>query len=70
MYPADTALIELRPSQKLRRQVAWKDFDDRINRAADALIERGVKKGDRVLHWLTNSINWLEAYFGIMHSGA
>ena len=42
MYPADIALIELRPRQKLRKQVAWKDFDDRVNRAADALIERGV----------------------------
>jgi acyl-CoA synthetase (AMP-forming)/AMP-acid ligase II len=70
MYPNDIALIELRPSQKLRKQITWKDFDERVSRVANALIERGIKKGDRVLHWMMNSINWLEAYFGIMRTGA
>jgi acyl-CoA synthetase (AMP-forming)/AMP-acid ligase II len=70
MYPNDIALIELRPSQKLRKQITWKDFDERVSRVANALIERGIRKGDRVLHWMMNSINWLEAYFGIMRTGA
>jgi len=70
MYPSDIALIELRPSQKLRNQITWKDFDERVNRVANALIERGVRKGDRVLDWMMNSINWLEGYFGIMRTGA
>ena len=70
MYPDDTALIELRPSQGLRKEVTWKEFDQRVNRVANALMERGVKKGDKVLHWMMNSINWLEAYFGIVRTGA
>jgi len=70
MYPNDIALIELRPSQKLRKQITWKVFDERVSRVANAMIERGIKKGDRVLHWMMNSINWLEAYFGIMRTGA
>jgi acyl-coenzyme A synthetase/AMP-(fatty) acid ligase len=37
---------------------------------ANALIDRGVRKGDKVIHWMMNSINWLEAYFGIIRTGA
>ncbi len=37
---------------------------------ANALMARGVRKGDKVLHLMMNSINWLEAYFGIIRTGA
>ncbi|MFO7996407.1 MAG: class I adenylate-forming enzyme family protein [Dehalococcoidia bacterium] len=70
MYPNDIALIELRPSKKLRREITWKDFDERVSRVANALIKRGVRKGDRVVHWMMNSIDWLEAYFGVIRIGA
>ena len=70
MYPNDTALIELKPSQGLRKEITWKAFDERANRIASALIDRGVSKGDKVIHLMMNSINWLEAYFGIIRTGA
>ncbi len=70
MYPDDSALIELKPSQGLRKEITWKEFDERVNRVANALISRGIGKGDKVMHWMTNSINWLEAYFGILRTGA
>jgi acyl-CoA synthetase (AMP-forming)/AMP-acid ligase II len=70
MYPDDTALIELKPSKKLRKQITWKEFDERANRIASALIDRGVSKGDKVIHLMMNSINWLEVYFGIIRTGA
>ena len=70
MYPNDSALIELKPSKKLRREITWKEFDERANRIANALIDRGVSKGDKVIHLMLNSINWLEAYFGIIRTGA
>jgi acyl-CoA synthetase (AMP-forming)/AMP-acid ligase II len=70
MYPDDTALIELAPGAAMRKEISWRQFDDRVNRLANALTVRGVKKGDRVLHWMFNSINWLEAYFGIIRTGA
>ena len=70
MYPDDSALIELKPSQGLRKEITWKEFDERVNRVANALISRGVGKGDKVMHWMTNSINWLESYFGILRTGA
>jgi acyl-CoA synthetase (AMP-forming)/AMP-acid ligase II len=70
MYPNDTALIELKPSQGARKEITWKEFDERVNRLANALIDRGIRKGDKVIHWMMNSINWLEAYFGIIRTGA
>ena len=70
MYPGDCALIELRPGKNIRKEITWKEFDERANRLANALIERGVGRGDRVIHLMMNSINWLEVYFGIIRTGA
>lgn len=70
MYPDDNALIELRPSKNIRNVISWKEFDERANRIANALVARGIGKGDKVIHWMMNSINWLEAYFGIIRTGA
>jgi len=70
MYPDDTALIELKPSNKIRKEITWKEFDERVNKFANALMDRGIGKGDKVIHWMMNSINWLEAYFGIIRTGA
>jgi len=70
LYPYDIALIELKPSQNIRREITWKQFDDRANRIANALMGKGIGKGDKVMHWMMNSINWLEAYFGIIRTGA
>lgn len=69
-YPDATALTELTPSKNFRKMITWKEFDERVNRVANALLARGVKKGDRVIHLMMNSINWLEAYFGILRTGA
>jgi acyl-CoA synthetase (AMP-forming)/AMP-acid ligase II len=70
VYPNDSALIELRPSKKIRKEITWQEFDSRANRIANALMTRGITKGDKVIHLMMNSINWLEAYFGIIRTGA
>ena len=70
LTPDAIALIEITPSKNLRRSVTWKEFDDNANRVANALVERGIKKGDVVIHLMMNSTKWLEAYFGILKSGA
>ena len=70
LYPADYALIERAPAENRRREITWKEFDDAANRCANALIKKGIKKGDRVVHLMMNSIDWLIAYFGIVRTGA
>jgi len=70
LTPNSTALIEIAPSKNFRKAITWKEFDDNANRVANALIARGIKKGDVVMHLMMNSIKWLEAYFGILKTGA
>ena len=70
IYPNDTALVELKPSEKIRKEISWKELDERANRVANALTDKGITKGDKVIHWMMNSTNWLEAYFGIIRTGA
>lgn len=69
-FPGDTALIELTPSRNIRKEISWREFEEKANRIANALIDRGIRKGDKVLHLMRNSIYWLEAYFGIIKTGA
>lgn len=70
MYPDDVALVERNPAQNERYEISWKAFDQMVNRFANALLERGIGKGDRVVHLMMNSIEWLIAYFGIIRTGA
>lgn len=70
MYGADVALVERDPEKKLRREISWLAFDQMSNRIACALIEKGVQKGDRVISLMTNSLEWLPVYFGILRTGA
>ncbi|MBP8625976.1 MAG: AMP-binding protein [Syntrophorhabdales bacterium] len=70
MYPDDVALVERIPAEKKRFEITWKEFDTRANQFANVLAARGIKKGDKVVHFMMNSIDWLVAYFGIVKTGA
>lgn len=70
MYSNEVALIELRHSRGVRKQITWSELNEKSNRLANALNERGVEKGDKVLHWMRNSLDWLLIYFGIAKTGA
>jgi acyl-CoA synthetase (AMP-forming)/AMP-acid ligase II len=70
MYGDNIALIEREPAKNRRTTLTWKAFDDQANQVAQALIQRGIGKGDRVVHLLMNCIEWLPIYFGILRTGA
>ena len=63
-------LIEPNPECNYRREITWKVFDEKANRFANMLIERGVRKGDKVGILLMNCLEWLPIYFGVLKSGA
>ena len=44
----DYELIESNPHEAGRREMTWKQFDDRANKTANLLLTRGVKKGDKI----------------------
>ncbi len=70
MYPDDIALIERMPAEGKRFTITWRAFDEAADRFANALIARGIRKGQKVMHLMNNSIDWLIAYFGIIRTGA
>jgi len=47
----------------------WGDFNDNMNRVANALLASGVARGDRVVVMMGNSVEILEVMFGIVKAG-
>ncbi|MCM1361697.1 MAG: acyl--CoA ligase [Clostridiales bacterium] len=66
----DYELIEPDPLCCYRREITWKVFDEKANRFANLLLQRGVKKGDKVGILLMNCLEWLPIYFGILKTGS
>lgn len=52
------------------REFTWTEFDRIVNQLSNALVEMGVKKGDRVAIYLPNSPEYLFAYFAVARVGA
>ncbi len=63
-------LMEPNPTTKYRREISWNVFNEKANRFAHLLMERGIKKGDKVAILLMNCLEWLPIYFGILKTGA
>lgn len=63
-------LIEANPTCQYRREITWNVFNEKANRFANLLIERGIKKGEKVGILLMNCLEWLPIYFGILKTGA
>jgi long-chain acyl-CoA synthetase len=68
--PGSVAFVEVRPITRVRKEVTWEAFNERMNRIGQVLVSKDVKKGGRVALFGRNSISWLEAFFGIMETGA
>jgi acyl-CoA synthetase (AMP-forming)/AMP-acid ligase II len=52
-----------------RKTLTWAELDDRVNRAANALLDRGLRKGDRVALLLGNCPEFVEIYFAAARAG-
>ena len=63
-------LIEPSRAAYYRREITWNVFNEKANRFANLLIERGIKKGEKVGILLMNCLEWLPIYFGILKTGA
>ncbi len=51
------------------RKFSYAELDEASNRVANALLERGVQKGDRVATLVANSFEFVAIYFGIARVG-
>lgn len=63
-YPDRVAVIYL------GEKFTYARLRDLINRFATALNRLGVRKGDKVILYISNSIQWVIAFFGIQKVGA
>ena len=63
-------LMEPNPTTHYRREITWNVFNEKANRFANLLLQRGVVKGDKVGILLMNCLEWLPIYFGILKAGA
>jgi acyl-CoA synthetase (AMP-forming)/AMP-acid ligase II len=70
MYKDETALVERTPSLNTRKAITWEEFYRASNKLANAFDRQGILKGDKIVQLMTNSLEWLPIYFGILSSGA
>ena len=63
-------LIQPNGTAPYRRSITWSVFDEKANRVSNLLLERGIRKGQKVAILLMNCLEWLPIYFGILKSGA
>ena len=62
--------MEPAPAGAYRREITWNVFNEKANRFAHLLLERGIKKNDKVGILLMNCLEWLPIYFGVLKTGA
>ena len=65
----ESNLVEADPHAGYRKTMTWREFDDKANRFANLLIDRGFKREDKVAILLMNCIEWLPIYFGALKAG-
>lgn len=63
-------LIQPTGFRPYRREITWSIFDEKANRFANMLLDRGIKKGDKVAIIMYNCLEWLPIYFGVLKTGA
>ena len=63
-------LIQPTSGLPYRREITWRVFDEKANRVANMLLERGIERGQKVAILMMNCLEWLPIYFGILKSGA
>jgi len=66
----DYELVEPTGRSYYRAEITWAVFNEKANRFANALINLGIGKGDKVAILLMNCLEWLPIYFGILKTGA
>ena len=58
-------LMEPNPLTHYRREISWGVFDEKANRFANLLLERGIKKGDKVAILLMNCLEYTISFYCI-----
>ncbi len=68
-YPDHLALVGGDDAGKISR-ITYRDLVTRATGLSAGLVRIGVRRGDRMLLWMTNSIEWVVAAFATVRIGA
>lgn len=52
------------------QRVTYRELVESVRSASAALVQAGVRSGDRLTLWMTNSPDWIRCYFGALRIGA
>jgi acyl-CoA synthetase (AMP-forming)/AMP-acid ligase II len=52
-----------------KKSFTWKEVNERVNRFGNALLSRGLRKGDKVAVFAQNSHRYAETYFALAKTG-
>lgn len=66
----ERSFLEFQACGGARQSFTYRQFNERINQTANALMACGVKQGDRVAMQLYNTPEFLSVLFGIVKAGA
>jgi fatty-acyl-CoA synthase len=69
LVPTKDALVGADDSGSVRR-LSYNELKTRATNVSAGLARIGVRRGDRVVLWSTNTPEWVVAYLGIMRLGA
>ncbi len=70
-FPNKECLIERSYEKNSRRSLTWREFNTEINRFSNYLKDKvGIKKGDYVIHFQKDTLEWIITYFAICKLGA
>ena len=64
------SLIEASNRPYYRQEITWGVFNEKANRFANALLDHGIGRGNKVGILMMNCLEWLPVYFGILKTGA
>lgn len=52
------------------RRLTYRDLDEQVTRLSHALVEQGVRQGDKVIIFMPNVVEFIVSYFAIQRVGA
>lgn len=68
-FPDKVALVGARDTGEIDR-LTYDELTGRIRSLSAGLAATGVRRGDRLVLWMTNSVDWIVASFAAMRLGA
>jgi fatty-acyl-CoA synthase len=68
-FPDRVALVGADDAGNIRK-LTYTQLTERVRAFSAGLASIGVRRGDRVVLWMTNSLEWIVASFGTMRLGA